>query len=40
MGNLLPNSLVVHRSRAFQDLKKERLDQVDLLVSKHNPGRQ
>ena len=38
MGNLLPNSLAVHRSRAFRDLKKEHPDQVDLLVSKHNPG--
>ena len=36
MDNLLLNSLAVHHSRAFHDLKKERPDQVDLLVSKHN----
>ena len=38
MGHLLLNSLAVHHSRAFHDLKKERPDQVDLLVSKHNSG--
>ena len=38
MGNPLLNSLAVHHSRAFRDLKKEHPDQVDLLVSKHNPG--
>ncbi len=38
MDNLLLNSLAVHHSRAFHDLKKERPDQVDLLVSKHNSG--
>ena len=37
MGHLL-NLLAVHHSRAFYDLKKERLDQVDLLISKHNVG--
>ena len=37
MGHLL-NLLAVHHSRAFHGLKKERPDQVDLLVSKHNPG--
>ena len=38
MGNLLLNSLAVHHSRAFRDLKKERSDQADLLVDKHNVG--
>jgi hypothetical protein len=33
---LLLHSLAVHHSRAFHDLKKERPDHVDLLVSKHN----
>jgi hypothetical protein len=37
MGHLLLNSLAVYHSRAH-DLKKERPDQVDLLVSKHNVG--
>jgi hypothetical protein len=37
MGHPL-NLLAVHHSLAFHDLKKERLDQVDLLVSKHNVG--
>jgi len=32
------NLLAVHHSLAFHDLKKERFDQVDLLVSKHNVG--
>ena len=30
------NLLAVHRSRTLRDLKKENLDQVDLLASKHN----
>ena len=38
MGNLLLNSLAVHHSRAFRDLKKEHPGQADLLVSKHNLG--
>jgi hypothetical protein len=38
MGHLLLNSLAVHYSRAFRDLKKERPDQADLLVGKHNVG--
>jgi hypothetical protein len=37
MGHLL-NLLAVHHSRTLHDLKQERLDQVDLLVSKHNVG--
>ena len=38
MGHLLLNSLAVHRSRAFRDLKKVRPGQTDLLVGKHNVG--
>ena len=38
MGNLLPNPLAVHHSRALRDLKQERPDQADLLVGKHNVG--
>ena len=38
MRNLLLNSLAVHHSRTFLDLKKERPDQTDLLVGKHNVG--
>ncbi len=38
MDNLLLNPLAVHHSRAPRDLKKERPDQADLLVSNNNVG--
>jgi hypothetical protein len=38
MCNLLLNSLAVHHSRTFRNLKKEHPDQADLLVGKHNIG--
>jgi hypothetical protein len=38
MGNLLLNSLAVHHSRAFRDLKKDRPGRINLLVGKHNVG--
>ena len=38
MGNLLLNSLAVHHSRAFRNLKQEHPGQVDLLVDQNNSG--
>ena len=38
MCHLLLNSLTVHRSRAYRDLKQEHPGQTDFLLGKHSIG--